>query len=151
MLNKVILIGNVGSDVDVRAMQSGDRVANFSLATSERWKDKTTGEKREKTEWHRIVVWSQGLVSVCENYVKKGDRLYIEGQLETRKWQDQSGADKYTTEIVLRGFGSGLLMLGGKGAGLSDSVSAAVVAPVSEQAGALADVSADVSADEIPF
>jgi len=110
-INKVILVGNVGSEPEVKTFPQGGKVANFSLATSERWNDKDTGEKREKTEWHRIAVHSEGLVKVIENYVKKGSKLYIEGQLQTRKWQDQSGSDRYSTEIVLRGFGATLVLL----------------------------------------
>ena len=110
-VNKVILVGNVGQDPEVRQFQNGGQVCSFSLATSENWKDKNTGERREKTEWHRISIFSEGLVRVVQSYVKKGSKLYIEGQLETRKWQDQNGVDKYTTEVVLRGFGSTLTML----------------------------------------
>ncbi|MCK5375238.1 MAG: single-stranded DNA-binding protein, partial [Alphaproteobacteria bacterium] len=95
-VNKVILIGNLGADPDVRTMQSGDKVVNLSVATSESWKDKMTGERKERTEWHRVVIFNKGLVTVCENYLKKGAKVYIEGQIETRKWQDQSGQDKYT-------------------------------------------------------
>jgi single-strand DNA-binding protein len=111
MLNKVTLIGNLGQDPDIRQTSDGRELANFSLATTERWKDKNTGEKREKTEWHRIVVFSQGLVPVVKNYVKKGSKLYIEGQLQTRKWTDKDGADKFTTEIVLQNFNSSLIIL----------------------------------------
>ena len=110
-VNKVILVGNVGQDPEVRQFQNGGQVCNFSLATSESWKDKNTGERRDKTEWHRIAVFNEGLIRVIQSYVKKGSKLYIEGQLETRKWQDQNGVDKYTTEVVLRGFGSTLTML----------------------------------------
>lgn len=111
-VNKVILVGNLGADPDVRTMQSGDKVCNLSIATSESWKDRATGERREKTEWHRVVVFNKGLVDVCDRYLKKGAKVYIEGQVETRKWQDQStGQDKYTTEIVLRPFNSTLTML----------------------------------------
>ncbi len=113
-VNKVILVGNVGQDPEVRQFQNGGQVCSFSLATSESWKDKNTGEKREKTEWHRISIFSEGLVRVVQSYVKKGSKLYIEGQLETRKWQDQNGVDKYSTEVVLRGFGSTLTMLDGR-------------------------------------
>lgn len=113
-LNKVTIIGNVGNDPEIRSMNSGDRVANLSIATSESWKDKQSGEKREKTEWHRVVVWNEHLVKVIDDYVNKGDKLYIEGKLQTRKWQDQSGNDRYSTEIVLQGFDGKLLMLGGK-------------------------------------
>lgn len=110
-VNKVILVGNVGQDPEVRQFQNGGQVCSFSLATSENWKDKNTGERREKTEWHRISIFNEGLVRVVQNYVKKGSKLYIEGQLETRKWQDQNGQDRYTTEVVLRGYGGNLTML----------------------------------------
>ncbi|MDJ0920812.1 MAG: single-stranded DNA-binding protein [Henriciella sp.] len=116
-VNKVILVGNVGQDPEVRQFQNGGQVCSFSLATSENWKDKNTGERREKTEWHRISIFNEGLVRVVQNYVKKGSKLYIEGQLETRKWQDQNGQDRYTTEVVLRGYGSNLTMLDGRGDG----------------------------------
>jgi single-strand DNA-binding protein len=114
-INKVILIGNVGTDPEIRNTNDGREIASFSLATSESWKDKNSGEKKEKTEWHRLVVFSQGLVGIVKNYVKKGSKLYIEGQLQTRKWTDKDGADKYTTEIVLQGFNSTIQLLGGKG------------------------------------
>lgn len=113
-VNKVILVGNVGQDPEVRQFANGGQVCSFSLATSENWKDKNTGERREKTEWHRISIFTEGLVRVVQSYVKKGSKLYIEGQLETRKWQDQNGVDKYTTEVVLRGFGGTLTMLDGR-------------------------------------
>ena len=110
-LNKVTLIGNVGQDPEIRATQDGREIANFSLATTENWKDKNTGERQSKTEWHRIVVFSQGLVGVIKNYVKKGSKLYIEGALQTRKWTDKSGIEKYTTEIVLQNYNSNLQIL----------------------------------------
>lgn len=110
-VNKVILIGNLGQDPEIRAMQSGDEVCNLSIATSESWKDKTTGERKERTEWHRVVVFNQGLVNVCKNYLKKGSKVYLEGQLETRSWE-QNGEKKYTTEIVLRPYRGELTMLG---------------------------------------
>lgn len=113
-LNKVMLIGNVGNDPDIKSMPSGDKVANFSVATSESWKDKATGEKKEKTEWHRIVVFNKGLVGVIENYVKKGSKIYIAGKLQTRKWKDKDGVEKYSTEVVLSGFDGELVLLGGK-------------------------------------
>lgn len=116
-VNKVILVGNLGRDPEVRAMQSGDKVVNLSVATSESWKDKATGERKEKTEWHRVVVFNQGLVNVCENYLRKGSKIYIEGQLETRKWTDQSGVEKYSTEVVLRPFRGELTMLDSRGEG----------------------------------
>jgi len=116
-VNKVILVGNVGQDPEVRQFANGGQVCSFSLATSETWKDKNTGERKEKTEWHRISIFSEGLVRVVQSYVKKGSKLYIEGQLETRKWQDQNGVDKYTTEVVLRGYGGTLTMLDSRNEG----------------------------------
>ncbi len=123
-LNKVTLIGNLGGDPEIRRTQDGRPIANFTIATSESWRDKNTGEKREKTEWHRIVCFNEGLCKVIEQYVKKGSKLYIEGALQTRKWQDQSGQDKYTTEVVLQGFNGTLIMLdsrGGSGGQYGDS------------------------------
>lgn len=116
-VNKVILVGNVGKDPEIRRTQDGRPIANISLATSETWRDKNTGERRERTEWHRVVVFSEPLCKVVEQYVKKGSKLYIEGQLQTRKWQDQSGADKYSTEVVLQGFNATLTMLDSRGGG----------------------------------
>jgi len=112
-VNKCILIGNLGRDPEIRSFANGGKVANLRIATSETWKDKTTGEKKEKTEWHSVAIMNDGLVKLAETYLKKGSKVYIEGQLETRKWQDQSGADKYSTEIVLRAFGGTLTMLDG--------------------------------------
>jgi len=116
-VNKVILVGNVGNEPEIRSFQNGGRVANISLATSESWKDKNTGERKDKTEWHRISVTNEGLIKVIENYVHKGSKLYIEGQLETRKWQDANGQDKYSTEIVLRPYRGELTMLDARGQG----------------------------------
>jgi single-strand DNA-binding protein len=116
-VNKVILVGNLGADPEVRNLPSGGKVVNLSIATSERWKDRTSGEQREKTEWHRVVIFSEGLTRVAESYLRKGSKVYIEGQLQTRKWQDQSGQDKYSTEIVLQGFNSNLTLLDGRGEG----------------------------------
>ncbi|WP_411350948.1 single-stranded DNA-binding protein [Leisingera aquaemixtae] len=116
-LNKVMLIGNLGRDPEVRSFQNGGKVCNLRIATSETWKDRNTGERREKTEWHSVAVFSEGLVRVCEQYLRKGSKVYVEGQLQTRKWQDQSGQDRYSTEIVLQGFGSTLTMLDGRGEG----------------------------------
>jgi len=110
-VNKVILIGNLGRDPEIRTFQNGGRVANFSIATSERWTDRNSGERRERTEWHRIAVLNDNLIQVVERFLKKGSKVYVEGQLETRKWQDQSGQDRYTTEVVLRPFRSELTML----------------------------------------
>ena len=114
-VNKVILLGNLGQDPDVRTMQNGKKVCTFSLATSDSWKDKETGEKKEKTEWHRVVVFNEGLVGVVENYIKKGTKLYIEGSLQTRKWTDDSGTEKYTTEIVIQGYGGRIDIVSAKG------------------------------------
>jgi single-strand DNA-binding protein len=110
-INKVILVGNLGADPEVRRTQDGRAIANLRIATSETWKDRNTGERRERTEWHRVVIFSEGLAKVVEQYLKKGSRVYVEGQLQTRKWQDQSGADRYSTEVVIQGFGGQLIML----------------------------------------
>ena len=116
-INKVILVGNVGNDPEIRSFNNGGRVANLSIATSESWRDKQSGEKREKTEWHRVAIFQEGLVGVVERYVKKGTKLYIEGKLQARKWQDRDGNDKYTTEIVLQGYGGNLTLLDSAGGG----------------------------------
>ncbi|PZQ48855.1 MAG: single-stranded DNA-binding protein [Micavibrio aeruginosavorus] len=115
-VNKVILIGNIGNDPEVKSMQSGDKVCNFSVATSESWKDKASGERKERTEWHRVVVFNQGLINVCENYLKKGMKVYVEGQVETRNYE-KDGQKIYTTEIVLRPFRGEITMLDSKGSG----------------------------------
>jgi single-strand DNA-binding protein len=115
-LNKVMLIGNLGADPEVRSFQNGGRVCNLRIATSENWKDRD-GQRQERTEWHNVAIFSDGLINVCENYLRKGSKVYIEGQLQTRKWQDQQGNDRYTTEIVLRGFSGTLTMLDGRGEG----------------------------------
>ena len=115
-VNKVILVGNLGADPEVRTLPSGSKVVNLSVATSESWRDKNSGERKEKTEWHRVVIFSEGLTRVAEQYLQQGRKVYIEGQLQTRKWQDQSGADKYSTEVVLQGFNSNLTMLDGRAA-----------------------------------
>ncbi|MEM8615408.1 MAG: single-stranded DNA-binding protein [Pseudomonadota bacterium] len=116
-VNKVILIGNLGQDPEVRQFQNGGSVCNLSVATSENWKDKNTGERREKTEWHRVAIFSEGLVRIAQQYLKKGSKVYIEGKLQTRKWQDQNGQDKYSTEVVLQGYDGTLTMLDGRGDG----------------------------------
>jgi single-strand DNA-binding protein len=116
-VNKVILIGNLGADPEVRTFQNGGKVCNLRIATSETWKDKNTGERKEKTEWHSVAIFNEGLVRVAEQYLKKGSKVYVEGALQTRKWQDQSGADRYSTEVVLQGFSSNLTMLDGPGGG----------------------------------
>lgn len=110
-VNKAIIVGNLGRDPEIRSMRSGDRVANLSIATSENWKDKNSGEKREKTEWHRVCVFNQGLINVIEQHLTKGCKVYIEGKLETRKWTDQSGVEKYSTEITVKPFGGELTIL----------------------------------------
>ncbi|MBB4187404.1 single-stranded DNA-binding protein [Sinorhizobium terangae] len=122
-VNKVILIGNVGADPEIRRTQDGRPIANLRIATSETWRDRNSGERREKTEWHTVVVFNEGLCKVVEQYVKKGAKLYIEGQLQTRKWQDQNGNDRYSTEVVLQGFNSTLTMLDGRGEGGGSGVS----------------------------
>jgi single-strand DNA-binding protein len=116
-VNKVILVGNLGKDPEIRRTQDGRPIANLSVATSESWRDKATGERKEKTEWHRVVIFNEGLCRVAEQYLKKGAKVYIEGQLQTRKWTDQSGVEKYSTEVVLQGFNSNLTMLDGRGGG----------------------------------
>ena len=116
-VNKVILVGNLGKDPEIRRTQDGRPIANLSIATSETWRDKGTGERKEKTEWHRVVIFNEGLCKVAEQYLKKGAKVYIEGALQTRKWTDQSGAEKYSTEIVLQGYNSTLAMLDGRSGG----------------------------------
>ena len=120
-LNKVMLIGNLGADPEIRSFQNGGKVANLRIATSEQWKDRNTGERQERTEWHTVAIFSEGLVNVVERFLKKGSKVYIEGKLQTRKWQDQNGQDRYSTEVVLRGFDGTLTMLdgpqGGSGGG----------------------------------
>lgn len=110
-VNKVILVGNLGNEPEVRTMPNGGKVVNLSVATSERWRDKNSGDQKEKTEWHRVVIFSEGLAKIAEQYLKKGSKVYLEGQLQTRKWTDQSGAEKYSTEIVLQGFNAALQLL----------------------------------------
>jgi single-strand DNA-binding protein len=114
-VNKVILVGNLGAEPEVRTLPSGNKVVNLSVATSDSWRDKNSGERKEKTEWHRVVIFSEGLAKIAEQYLHKGSKVYLEGQLQTRKWQDQSGQDKYSTEVVLQGFNSALTMLDGRG------------------------------------
>lgn len=116
-VNKVILVGNLGRDPEIRSMPNGDRIANFSLATSETWRDKSSGERKEKTEWHRVSVFNDNIVKVVENYVKKGSTVYVEGSLQTRKWTDKDGVEKYTTEVIIGRFNGQLTMLGGRAEG----------------------------------
>lgn len=116
-VNKVILIGNLGADPEIKRTQDGRPIANLRIATSETWRDRTSGERKEKTEWHRVVIFSEGLCKIAEQYLKKGSKVYIEGQLQTRKWTDQSGVEKYSTEVVLQNFNSTLTMLDGRNSG----------------------------------
>lgn len=117
-VNKVILIGNLGADPEVRSFQNGGQVCNIRVATSESWKDRNTGERREKTEWHSVAIFQEGLVRIAQQYLRKGSKVYIEGKLQTRKWQDQNGNDRYSTEVVLQGFDGTLTMLDGRGEGV---------------------------------
>ena len=146
-LNKVLLIGRLGADPEIKQMVNGKSVARLSLATSQSWKDKNSGEKKEKTEWHRIVVFNEGLVNVVQQYLKKGVQIYVEGQLTTRKWKDeQSGQDKYSTEIVIQGYNSSLTMLGGN--------NQANNIPSQDNGKSIEDTSQDISKDlddDIPF
>jgi single-strand DNA-binding protein len=145
-VNKVILIGNLGKDPEVRRMTSGEPVVNLSVATSESWRDKASGERKEKTEWHRVVIFNENLAKVAEQYLRKGSKVYLEGQIQTRKWTDKDGAEKYSTEIVLNRFRGELVMLdtrGGEGGGASASRSSSSEAPASFDRG-------DMD-DEIPF
>jgi single-strand DNA-binding protein len=151
-VNKVILVGNLGADPEIRSMQDGRPVCNLSVATSENWKDKQTGERRERTEWHRVVIFNEGLCRIAEQYLKKGSKVYLEGQLQTRKWQDQSGQDRYSTEVVLQGFNSTLTMLDSRNSG-GERQSAGdfgQAGPMAAQAGGQADFSKDLD-DEVPF
>ena len=154
-VNKVILVGNLGKDPEIRRTQDGRPIANLSIATSESWRDKATGERKEKTEWHRVVIFNEGLCKVAEQYLKKGAKVYIEGQLQTRKWTDQSGAEKYTTEVVLQGFNSNLTMLdsrGGGGGGFGDEAGGdfGSSAPAPRRAVAASSRNSDMD-DDIPF
>ena len=119
-VNKVILLGNLGRDPEIRSLQTGNKMATFSIATSKRWKDKTTQEQKDKTSWHNIVIFGDGLVNIVEKYVKKGSKVYVEGELNTRKWQDQSGNDRYTTEVVLQGYNCNLTLLDSRGSSVNN-------------------------------
>ena len=149
-LNKVLLIGRLGADPEIKQMVNGKSVARLSLATSQSWKDKNTGEKKEKTEWHRVVVFNEGLVNVVQQYLKKGAQVYIEGQISTRKWKDeQSGQDKYSTEIVIQGYNSSLTMLGGgSGGGISNDATAQQISKNTDESSKSTQNDLD---DEIPF
>jgi single-strand DNA-binding protein len=148
-LNKVLLIGRLGADPEIKQMVNGKNVARLSLATSQTWKDKNTGEKKEKTEWHRIVVFNEGLVNVVQQYLKKGAQIYVEGQLSTRKWKDeQSGQDKYSTEILIQGYNSSLTMLGGGSGGIQNDNTSQAISKNSDDKSQVQQNDLD---DEIPF
>ena len=149
-VNKVILVGNLGADPEIRQTKDGKPIANLRIATSETWKDRNSGERREKTEWHRVVVFNEGLTRVIEQYVKKGSKVYIEGQLQTRKWQDQSGNDRYSTEVVLQGFNSTLQMLDSRGGGAGGGNFERDGGGMSEQGGSSGGQSYELD-DDIPF
>ncbi|MDC7784825.1 single-stranded DNA-binding protein [Rhodoplanes sp. TEM] len=151
-INRATLLGNVGADPEIRRTQDGRPIANLRLATSETWRDRSTGERQERTQWHRVVCFNEGLCKVIEQYVKKGDKVYIEGAIETRKWQDQSGQDRYSTEIVMRPFNSTLVLLGGKGRGGGGGGDDDDDAPPRERSGGSRTRSRrDDLDDEIPF
>ena len=157
-VNKVILVGNLGADPEIRHTQAGKPIANLRLATTDSWRDKQSGERRERTEWHRVVIFSEGLCRVAEQYLRKGSKIYIEGALQTRKWQDQSGADRYSTEVVLQGFSSTLVMLdsrqGGQAGGYASQDSFGQSGPMdntgSSSSGGDQSIARDLD-DEVPF
>ena len=156
-VNKVILLGNLGRDPEIRSMQSGSKMASFSIATSKRWKDKATQEQRDKTSWHNIVVFGDGLVDIVEKYVKKGSKIYVEGELQTRKWQDTDGNDKYTTEVILQGYNCNLTLLDSKGAINSNTSNSSISAEGNNNTSQISnstntlDTSKDDLEDDIPF
>jgi len=156
-INKVILVGHVGGDPEIRTTQDGKELAKFSLATTDSWKDKTTGERKDRTEWHRVVVFSQGLAQVIKNYVRKGSKLYIEGSLQTRKYAGEDGIERYTTEVVLQGFSSNLTMLDKKEGGnvavssAASAVSAPATVPNVSEEGNKSNAITDLLDDEVPF
>jgi single-strand DNA-binding protein len=150
-INKVILVGNLGRDPEIRTLNSGDRVANLSVATSEAWRDRNSGERKERTEWHRVVIFNDNLVKVAESYLRKGSKIYLEGALQTRKYQDQSGAEKFSTEVVLQKFRGELTMLDGRADGAREFDAGGYAAgPKTGGSGPREDFSADMD-DEIPF
>ena len=155
-VNKVILVGNLGADPEIRSLNSGDRVANLRVATSETWRDKSSGERKEKTEWHRVVIFNDNLVKVAEQYLRKGSKIYLEGSIQTRKWADQAGVEKFSTEIVLQKFRGELTMLDGRGEGAGEGDAGGYSGgfssgPRAQQSSApREDFSADLD-DEIPF
>ncbi len=150
-VNKVILIGNLGRDPEIRSTQDGREIANLAIATSESWKDKSTGERKEKTEWHRVVIFNDGLVNVVKSYLKKGAKVYIEGALQTRKWTDKDGHEKYSTEVVLQGFGGVLTMLDGKSSSGDNSGGGYNQGYSQPMGGSQQKAPADLVDDEIPF
>jgi single-strand DNA-binding protein len=154
-VNKVILIGNLGADPEIRRTQDGRPIANLRVATSDTWRDKATGERRERTEWHRVVIFNEGLCRIAEQYLKKGSKVYLEGSLQTRKWQDQQGQDRYSTEVVLQGFNSQLTMLdragGGDYASDNEGGDFGSAGPARERAPAMAGGKRGDMDDEIPF
>jgi single-strand DNA-binding protein len=149
-LNKVMIIGNLGADPEVRTFQNGGKVCNLRIATSESWKDKNTGERRDKTEWHSVSIFSEGLVRICEQYLKKGSKVFVEGSLQTRKWQDQSGADRYSTEVVLQGFNGTLTMLDSRAGSNGDFDSSKDTNELSSNSDTFSSSASDID-DEIPF
>ena len=149
-LNKVMIIGNLGADPEVRTFQNGGKVCNLRIATSESWKDKNTGERRDKTEWHSVSIFSEGLVRICEQYLKKGSKVFVEGSLQTRKWQDQSGADRDSTEVVLQGFNGTLTMLDSRAGSNGDFDSSKDTNELSSNSDTFSNSASDID-DEIPF
>jgi single-strand DNA-binding protein len=145
-VNKAIIVGNMGKDPEIRTLQGGGRCANFSVATGEKWKDKNTGETKERTEWHRIVVWNDGLVGVVEQYLRKGSRVYVEGEIQTRKWTDQAGAERYSTEIVVTGFRGQIVLLDRAGGSQAADTNANASRPGNQTTTAAQDMN-----DEVPF
>jgi len=150
MVNKVILIGNLGADPEVKTTSNGNQLCNLRIATSETWRDKNTGERKEKTEWHRVVIFSEGLVRVADQYLRKGSKVYIEGALQTRKWTDQSGVEKYSTEVVLQGFKASLTMLDTRRSGNDDEFGSGDDPPPRSSRGGGRSRSHDMD-DDIPF
>ena len=149
-LNKVMIIGNLGADPEVRTFQNGGKVCNLRIATSETWKDKNTGERRDKTEWHSVSIFADGLVRICEQYLKKGSKVFVEGSLQTRKWQDQSGADRYSTEVVLQGFNGTLTMLDSRGTSSENFDRSENSTDMDSSPDTFSNASNDID-DEIPF
>ena len=152
-VNKVILLGNLGRDPEIRSMQSGSKMASFSIATSKRWKDKNTQEQKEKTAWHNIVIFGDGLVNIVEKFVKKGSKVYVEGELQTRKWQDQDGNDKYTTEVILQGYNCNLTLLDSRNLNIENKSETETIDKSSIQNEEIASQSSDSNEDDedIPF